>query len=64
MRGKFKNGEYIAPVTYLGYKLHPMEKNRLIIDEETKWIVERIFDGYGAKKICHAHAKDKVPVPT
>ena len=68
MKAKFKNGEYIAPVTPLGYKLHPTEKNRLIIDEETKWIVERIFElaahGYGAKKICHALAKDKVPVPT
>ncbi len=68
MKAKFKNGEYIAPVTPLGYKLHPTEKNRLIIDEETKWIAERIFElaahGYGAKKICHALAKDKVPVPT
>lgn len=67
MKAKFKNGEYIAPVVPIGYKINPAEKNRLVVDEETKWIVEKIFalaaHGYGANKICRTLAAEKVPIP-
>jgi hypothetical protein len=67
MKAKFKNGEYIAPVVPIGYKINPAEKNRLVVDEETMWIVERIFElaahGYGANKICRTLAAEKAPIP-
>ncbi len=67
MKAKFKNGEYIAPVVPIGYKINPAEKNRLVVDEETKWIVEKIFalaaHGYGANKICRTFAAEKIPIP-
>ena len=67
MKAKFKNGEYIAPVVPIGYKINPAEKNRLVVDEETKWIVEKIFalaaHGYGANKICRTLAAEKIPIP-
>ena len=44
MKAKFKNGEYIAPVVPIGYKISSAKKNRLVVDEETKWIVEQIFE--------------------
>ena len=42
-------------------------KNKLIIDEETRWIVERIFDlavhGRGAASITRILIEEKVPTP-
>ncbi len=42
-------------------------KNKLIIDEETRWIVEKIFDlaihGRGAASITRILIMEKVPTP-
>lgn len=68
MRVKFNNGEYIAPTTPIGYTIDPNNKNKLIIDEETRYIPERIFDlaahGKGPGAIARILKAEKVPTPT
>lgn len=43
---KQKNGEYMCSTAAYGYKKHPSIKNKLIIDENVKDIVAKIFDMY------------------
>lgn len=51
---KFAEGAYYGAYAPLGYKKHPDIKGKLLVDEETKWIVEKIFSlayqGYGSAK--------------
>lgn len=67
LHSKFANGERIFAYAPLGYKRDPDKKNALVIDEETKWIVEKIFDmafhGAGAASITHKLIKEQVPTP-
>ncbi len=67
LRAKFSVGEYICAYAPLGYKKDPEVKNHLIIDEETRWIVEKIFEyashGWGASKITRTLREEKVPTP-
>ena len=62
---KHAAGQRICTYAPLGCKKHPEVKNALIIDEETRWIIEKIFDlavhGAGAAKIARALVTDKVP---
>lgn len=62
---KHAAGQRICTYAPLGYKKHPEIKNALIIDEETRWIIEKIFDlavhGAGAAKIARALVIEKVP---
>ena len=48
-------------------KKHPDVKNKLMIDEETRWISEKIFayalQGNGAGWIMKALTREKVPTP-
>lgn len=61
------NGAHWGPHTPLGYMKDPERKGHLIIDPETKWIVEKIFDlaahGMGASKIMRTLFKERVPTP-
>ena len=62
---KHANGETICTYAPIGYKKDPEQKNHLIVDEETRWIVEKIFDmaahGMGAAAIVKHLIEDKVP---
>ena len=64
---KFLNGERLGAYAPLGYIKHPEIKNKLAVDEETKWIIEKIFDlafhGAGAAKITGILIDEKVPTP-
>ncbi len=66
-RAKFASGEHICPYAPIGYKKDPAVKNHLVIDEETRWIVEKIFDlashGWGAGRITRSLREEKVPTP-
>ena len=44
MNAKFKAGERTCAYAPIGYKKHPEIKNKLAIDEETRWIVEKIYE--------------------
>ena len=43
---KQKSGEYMCSIPAYGYRRHPSIKNKLIIDEQVKDVVEKIFDMY------------------
>ena len=62
---KFAAGERPCAYAPLGYKKDPDHRNKLIIDEETRWIIEKIFDlavhGAGAAKITLTLIEEKVP---
>lgn len=64
---KFAEGAYYGAYAPLGYKKHPDIKGKLLVDEETKWIVEKIFSlayqGYGSAKsqrYCEKKSSDSV----
>ena len=62
---KFAEGAYYGAYAPLGYKKHPDIKGKLLVDEETRWIVEKIFSlayqGNGAAKITKELIAGKVP---
>lgn len=43
---KQKSGEYLCSIPAYGYKKHPTIKNKLIIDNQVRAIIEKIFDMY------------------
>ena len=51
----------------LGYIKDPDKKGHLLIDTETKWIIEKIFDfavhGRGAASITRILVEEKIPTP-
>lgn len=65
LRAKHAAGQRICTYAPLGYKKHPEIKNAIVVDEETKWIVEKIFElayhGSGAASIAHRLIEEKVP---
>ena len=65
LHAKHAAGERICAYAPLGYKKHPEIKNAIIIDEETRWIIEKIFalavHGAGAAKITKILFAEKVP---
>ena len=65
LRAKFAAGERTFAYAPLGYIRHPEVKNTLAIDEETRWIIEKIFDlafhGAGAAKITKTLIAEKIP---
>lgn len=64
---KFAMGERYCAYAPIGYKKSPDSVGKLIVDEETKWIIEKIFSyalsGMGAAKITKALIKEQVPTP-
>ena len=62
---KFANGAHYGPCAPLGYKKDPEQNGHLLIDPETKWIIEKIFDlalhGAGAVKIARTLTAEKSP---
>ena len=68
LQTKFALGERIFSYAPIGYKKDPDNRNRLIIDEETCWIIEKIFgmavNGAGAAKITKTLIAEKVPTPS
>lgn len=67
LKAKHLNGEHTFTYAPLGYKRAEDGSNALVPDEETRWIVEKIFDmaisGAGAAKIARALRREKVPTP-
>ena len=64
-RAKFLNGERVNSMAPFGYVKHPDIKNKLMVDEETAWIVRKIFDlafhGMGANRISKVLMDEKIP---
>ena len=65
LHAKFAAGERTFAYAPLGYIRHPEVKNAIVIDVETRWIIEKIFDlayhGAGAAKIARVLVEEHVP---
>lgn len=66
-RDKQRKGQFIGGKPMYGYKMHPTEKNKIVIDEEVAPIVRRIFgmalEGMSCRKIATALNDEGVPTP-
>lgn len=64
---KMKNGEYLAPFAPFGYKKDGERKNHLIIDENLRGAVEKIFsmylEGFSGARIADKLNADAIPSP-
>lgn len=65
LHAKFAAGERTFAYAPLGYIRHPEVKNAIVIDVETRWIIEKIFDlayhGAGAAKIARVLVEEHIP---
>lgn len=65
---KKENGEYLGWKGIYGYKRDPNNKHKLIIDEEVRHIVERMFnlvlDGYSPRQIANKFSEEGIPNPS
>ena len=68
LKEKQQQGEYMCSIPAYGYKRHPTIKNNLIIDEQVKDVVEKIFDmytnGHGSVEIVNYLNTNKYLSPT
>lgn len=68
IEAKHAMGERLSTYAVFGYKKHPHEKGKIIIDEDTKWIVEKIFkyalEGKGISHITRKLIQEKIPTPS
>lgn len=68
MRTRHENGAHYGAYAPLGYRKDPEQVGHLLVDEETKWIIEKIFalavQGAGAAKITHILATEQIPTPS
>ena len=66
-RDKQRKGQFIGGKPMYGYKMHPSEKNKIIVDEEVAPVVRRIFamalDGMSCRKIAATLNEEHVPSP-
>jgi len=66
-RDKQRKGQFIGGKPMYGYKMHPTEKNKIVIDEEVAPIVRRIFamalDGMSCRKIAVTLNDEGIPTP-
>ena len=66
-RDKQRKGQFIGGKPVYGYKMHPTEKNKIVIDEEAARTVRHIFamalDGMSCRRIAAALNEEGVPTP-
>lgn len=64
---KQRKGQFIGGKPVYGYKMHPSEKNRIVIDEKVAPVVQRIFDmaleGLSCRNIATQLNEKGVPTP-
>ena len=67
LHAKFAAGERTFSIAPFGYMRHPEEHNKLALDPDTSWIIEKIFalaaHGAGAGKIARTLTSEKIPTP-
>lgn len=65
---KKRNGKFVGAYAPYGYMKDPLDKNKLIINEEEAVIVRRIYNlfasGESLSKICDTLTKEKIPTPS
>ena len=64
---RFANGAHYGAYAPIGYIKDPDRTGHLLVDPETKWIIEKIFNlavhGAGAAKITRLLIEEQVPTP-
>lgn len=64
---KAKSGKFTGCLAPFGYRKDPADKNRLIVDEDTAWIIRKIYDyarnGYGPNHIRRRLEEEEIPCP-
>ncbi|MCM1148950.1 MAG: recombinase family protein [Butyricicoccus sp.] len=64
---KQRKGLFIGGKPVYGYKMHPTEKNRIVVDEDAASIVRRIFgmalEGMSCRKIAARLNEEGIPTP-
>ena len=64
---KAKSGKFTGCLAPFGYRKDPEDKNHLLIDEDTAWIVRRIFEwaknGSGPNRIRRRLEDEEIPCP-
>ncbi len=67
LHAKHAAGERTFTYAPLGYLRDPENHNAIVVDEETRWIIEKIFalafNGAGAAKIARVLVEEQVPTP-
>lgn len=65
---KKEKGEYLGWKGIYGYKRNPIDKHKLIVDENVRHIVERMFnlvlEGYSPRQIADTFSKEGIPNPS
>ena len=65
LHAEFAAGERTFTTAPFGYMRHPENRNKLAVDPDTAWIIEKIFDlavhGAGAGKITKILVQEKIP---
>lgn len=66
-RDKQRKGQFIGGKPMYGYKMHPAEKNKIVIDENAAPVVRRIFalalSGMSCRNIANLLNQEGVPTP-
>ena len=66
-RDKQRKGRFIGGKPMYGYKMHPTEKNKIVIDENAAPVVRRIFalalSGMSCRNIANLLNQEGVPTP-
>ncbi|MBR5445745.1 MAG: recombinase family protein [Clostridia bacterium] len=66
-RDKQRKGQFIGGKPVYGYRMHPTEKNRIVIDAEAAAVVRRIFamalEGISCRQIAVQLNHDRIPSP-
>ncbi|MBR3015812.1 MAG: recombinase family protein [Clostridia bacterium] len=64
---KQRKGQFIGGKPVYGYKMHPTEKNRIVIDEEAAPVVRRVFamslEGISCRQIAMRLNEEHIPTP-
>lgn len=67
-RTRHENGAHYGAYAPLGYRKDPERVGHLLIDDETKWIIEKIYSlavqGTGAASITHTLVTEQIPTPS
>ena len=65
---KKRNGLFVGCYAPYGYKKSEEDKHKLVIDEDSAYVVRRIFDmftsGESLSKICDTLTKEHIPTPS
>ncbi len=68
LRTRHENGAHYGAYAPLGYRKDPEQVGHLLVDDETKWIIEKIFalavQGNGPSKIANLLIAEQISTPS